>query len=110
MKCLISSNWLYKNYKKNNIILLDCSWYMHNVQRSGYKDYKLEHLPNSHFIDIDHISDKKNDLPHMIPQKNISKTIRTILKNYLMFVLVTSYQILFFHPQQLFMEILEKII
>jgi len=42
---------------------------MHNVQRSGYKDYKLEHLPNSHFIDIDHISDKNNDLPHMIPQK-----------------------------------------
>ena len=61
---LIETNELEKNLKKYKII--DCSWHMPQTLRNGFKEYKIKHIPNSIFFDLDKNSKKKTDLPHML--------------------------------------------
>ena len=64
---LVSTNWLSKNIEK--VKILDASWHMPNTNRNGHKEYKKEHIKNSIFFDIDKFSNKKTDLPHMLPDE-----------------------------------------
>lgn len=64
---LISTEWLYKNIKKVKII--DSSWHLPKEKRDALNEYKKEHIEGSIFFDIDKYSDKKSDLPHMLPSK-----------------------------------------
>ncbi len=58
----------YKNKKwKNNLVIFDASWYLPNQNRNSYEEFKIKHIPKSIFFDIDEISDKDSNLPHMIP-------------------------------------------
>ena len=61
---LIETNELEKNLKKYKII--DCSWHMPQTLRNGFKEYKIKHIPNSIFFDLDKNSKKETDLPHML--------------------------------------------
>ena len=72
------ASWLKKNLYKKNIKIIDASWYLPNVNRNAYKEYKNGHIENALFFDIDRICDKKTHLPHMLPsakkfEKEISK-------------------------------------
>ena len=72
------ASWLKKNLHKKNIKIIDASWYLPNVNRDAYKEYKNGHIENALFFDIDRICDKKTHLPHMLPsakkfEKEISK-------------------------------------
>ena len=59
---------LYKNGKwKNNIVIFDSSWYLPNLKRNAFNEYQKQHIPNTLFFDIDEISNKKSNLPHMAP-------------------------------------------
>ena len=64
---LVSTEWLERNISKVRII--DSSWHMPNILRNGYEEYKREHIKNAIFFDIDKFSNKKSDLPHMLPDK-----------------------------------------
>ena len=65
---LISTEWLNKNHSKVKII--DASWHMPNTKRIAYAEYKEQHIKNAIFFDIDKFSDKKTELPHMLPGEN----------------------------------------
>ena len=70
------ASWLKKNLHKKNIKIIDASWYLPNVNRDAYKEYKNGHIENALFFDIDRICDKKTYLPHMLPSvKNFEKEI-----------------------------------
>ena len=71
MKNLVSTNWLFNNLNNPNIIILDCSWYLPSENIKGKKEYLEEHLPGSHYFDIDKISDIKSKFPHMLPTAEI---------------------------------------
>ena len=73
---LVSTDWLEKNI--NKVKILDASWHMPNSKRNGYEEYKKEHIKNSIFFDIDNFSNKKNNLPHMLPD---SKEWEEIVSN-----------------------------
>jgi len=45
---------------------LDGSWHM-NKARSGVKEFANERIPTAGFFDIDEVSDKGTNLPHMLP-------------------------------------------
>ena len=62
---LIETEWLASNLDK--VIVLDGSWYLPAQNRNPKKEFEESHIPGSQFFDIDLISDKKNPLPHMIP-------------------------------------------
>jgi thiosulfate/3-mercaptopyruvate sulfurtransferase len=51
----------------SEILILDASWHMPATGKDAYEDYLKEHIPGAVFFDIDAISDKKTDLPHMLP-------------------------------------------
>ena len=82
VKLLITAQELSKFYKnnkwQNDIIIFDASWYLPNVNRNPKAEYKNRHIPKALYFDIDEISDKGTELPHMIPSvkefnKNLNK-------------------------------------
>ena len=67
MNQLVSTEWLEKNIK--TVKILDASWHLPNVNRNPFEEYKLNHIPNSIFFDIDKNSNQETSLPHMLPSK-----------------------------------------
>ena len=65
---LVESDWLEKNLKKVKII--DCSWHMPQTKRDGFKEYKIQHIQNAIFFDLDDNSKKDTNLPHMLVEIN----------------------------------------
>ena len=65
---LVDTNWLEENINKVKII--DSSWHMPQVKRSGLEEYTKEHIPNAIFFDLDKNSKINTDLPHMLTDTN----------------------------------------
>ena len=61
---LVTTKWLKDNLDKVKII--DSSWHMPQTKRNGFEEYKIRHIPNSIFFDLDSNSNKKTNLPHML--------------------------------------------
>ena len=61
---LIETEWLDKNLR--DVKIIDCSWHMAQTQRNGFEEYKLQHIPNAIFFDLDKNSNKDTNLPHML--------------------------------------------
>tara|TARA_B100001996_G_scaffold67146_2_gene48825 strand:- start:998 stop:1822 length:825 start_codon:yes stop_codon:yes gene_type:complete len=64
---LVSTDWLEKNI--NDVIILDASWHMPNSKRNAYEEFNKEHIKNAIFFDIEKFSNKKTELPHMLPNE-----------------------------------------
>ena len=54
---LVETDWLVEN--SYNVKIIDCSWHMPQTQRNGLEEYKIKHIPNSIFFDLDNNSKKK---------------------------------------------------
>ena len=54
---------------------MDASWHLPNSNRKAKDEYKLNHIENSIFFDIDKYSNDKTSLPHMLPDKDDWNTI-----------------------------------
>ena len=65
---LVETDWLEKNL--DHVKIIDCSWHMPQTKRSGLEEYKIKHIPNSIFFDLDKNSRKETDLPHMLVSLN----------------------------------------
>ena len=65
MNQLVSTEWLNKNL--NKVRILDASWHLPNIDRNAFEEYKLNHITNSNFFDINKNSNQKTSLPHMLP-------------------------------------------
>ena len=73
MKHLVSTDWLEQNLEK--VRVLDGSWHLPNVNRNSLNEFKLTHIKNANFFDIDKNSNKESGLPHMLPEKKDWETI-----------------------------------
>jgi len=64
---LVTPEWLRDNLSSCKV--LDCSWYLlpQMAPRDAHKEFEAKRIPSSLFFDIDVISDKTSDLPHMMP-------------------------------------------
>ena len=67
MRQLVSTKWLEENIEK--VKILDASWHLPNSTRSAEEEFKLNHIKNSLFFDIDKYSNQTSSLPHMLPSK-----------------------------------------
>ena len=65
---IVSTEWLSKNH--SNVKIIDSSWHMPSSGRNGFQEYNKQHIENSIFFDIDKNSNKKNKLPHMLPEQH----------------------------------------
>ncbi|WMV40104.1 hypothetical protein MTR67_033489 [Solanum verrucosum] len=66
---VVSVDWLHENLKQPDIKVLDASWYMPNEQRNPLQEYQVAHIPGALFFDVDGISDRTTNLPHMLPSE-----------------------------------------
>ena len=65
---LVETDWLEKNI--SSVKIIDCSWHMPQTKRSGLKEYKNQHIPDSIFFDLDANSKKEINLPNMLVDQN----------------------------------------
>ncbi|WP_170405963.1 3-mercaptopyruvate sulfurtransferase [Ruegeria arenilitoris] len=66
-KTLVSTEWLAAHIKDPDLRILDGSWYLPQQGRNAKAEYDEAHIPGARFFDIDEISDRRSDLPHMAP-------------------------------------------
>ncbi|MDI4656235.1 sulfurtransferase [Xanthobacter autotrophicus] len=64
---LVSTEWLAEHLEAPDVKILDCTWLHESSNMDGRTQYRGRHLPGSVHFDIDHVADKSNPLPHMIP-------------------------------------------
>jgi len=65
---LVETEWLEKNL--SNVKIIDCSWHMPQIKRNGFDEYKINHIPEAIFFDLDFNSKKNIKLPHMLVDIN----------------------------------------
>ncbi|WP_169195721.1 3-mercaptopyruvate sulfurtransferase [Devosia sp. MC1541] len=63
----VTTDWLAAHLEDDNLVIVDASWHMPNVSRDAQAEFREGHIPGAVFFDIDAISDKSTDLPHMLP-------------------------------------------
>lgn len=63
---LVSTDWLAKHLDPD-LRVADASWYLQSAGRNARAEYEAAHIPGAVFFDIDAISDKHTELPHMLP-------------------------------------------
>jgi len=66
-EALVSTEWLAEHLTDPDIRILDCTWHHASTNLDGRTQYRGRHLPGSVHFDIDHLADKSNPLPHMLP-------------------------------------------
>lgn len=66
-EALVSTEWLASHLSDPNLRILDCTWHHASTNLDGRTQYRGRHLPGSVHFDIDHVADKSNPLPHMLP-------------------------------------------
>ena len=66
-KLLVSTEWLASHLNAPDVKILDATWRLPGVGGDPKTDYDAAHIAGARFFDIDDISDKTSDLPHMLP-------------------------------------------
>ena len=66
-EALVSTEWLAEHISDPDLRILDCTWHHVSTNLDGRTQYRGRHLPGSVHFDIDHVSDKSSQLPHMLP-------------------------------------------
>jgi thiosulfate/3-mercaptopyruvate sulfurtransferase len=64
---LVGTAWLAEHLADPDVRILDCTWHHASTNLDGRTQYRGRHLPGSVHFDIDHVADKSNPLPHMLP-------------------------------------------
>jgi thiosulfate/3-mercaptopyruvate sulfurtransferase len=64
---LVSTAWLAERLSRDDVRILDGSWWMPAENRDPRAEYLQGHIPSAVFFDIDTIAERTVDLPHMLP-------------------------------------------
>ncbi len=64
---VVSTEWLAANLGRADLLVFDCTKYLPNQPGDPKAEFLERHLPGARYFDIDDISDKDTDLPHMVP-------------------------------------------
>ncbi len=65
----VSTDWLAAHL--GDVVVIDGSWHLPTLGRSGRAEYDAAHIPGAVFFDIDAIADTANPLPHMLPSPEV---------------------------------------
>ena len=70
MQELISAKFALENlYNEPNVVFIDSTFHLPNSGRKALQEFNKCHIPNARFFDINQISDKSSDFPHMLPNE-----------------------------------------
>ena len=51
-------------------VVLDCTWFMPNVARDAFAEFKKSRIPGARFFNLDEVTDKSSPYPHMLPSSD----------------------------------------
>ncbi len=68
MSVFVTTEWLAENLQAPDLVIVDATWFLPPTDREGKAEYLERHIPGAVFFDLEGISDKTSDLPHMLPQ------------------------------------------
>jgi thiosulfate/3-mercaptopyruvate sulfurtransferase len=63
----VSTAWLSANLTRDDVGVVDASWYLPTMNRDGKAEYAQRHISKAVHFDIDAVRDPANPLPHMMP-------------------------------------------
>jgi len=66
-RLLVSTDWLAAHLAAPDLRIVDGSWHLPDAGRDPLAEYAAAHIPGARFFDIDEISDRQSNLPHMAP-------------------------------------------
>lgn len=66
-RVLVSTEWLAAHLNDPDLRIIDATWFL-EPGRDARAEYMDAHIPGARFFDLDEISDKRSELPHMAPQ------------------------------------------
>lgn len=76
---LIDTETLSRLMSAPDVRVVDATWFLPNVNRSGRKEYEACHIPGAVYFDIDEICDSDTKLPHMLPSpEKFSSRVRKL--------------------------------
>lgn len=64
---LVSTEWLAQHLDDPKVVILDCNWYLPELNKQGIDDYRAGHIPGARFFDLNVISDKASPYINMLP-------------------------------------------
>lgn len=64
---IISAKALQAALGTCNLVLLDATYYLPNEDKDAKAIFAAAHIPGTRFFDVDAITDRSSDLPHMLP-------------------------------------------
>lgn len=64
---LVSPAELEPRLGREELVVLDASWYLPNAGRDAAAEYRAARIPGARFFDISRVVDPSTDLPHMAP-------------------------------------------
>lgn len=64
---LVTTDWLAERLGDPALRIVDATWYLPGVDRSGRDEFAERHIPGAVFWDLDQIADPASLLPHMLP-------------------------------------------
>jgi len=64
---LVSTEWLAAHLDAPDVVVVDGSYYLPTQKRDAREEYLTAHIPGAVFFDVDEVSDKTSNLPHMLP-------------------------------------------
>jgi thiosulfate/3-mercaptopyruvate sulfurtransferase len=64
---LVTPDWLNASLERDDVKVVDASWYLPAQNRDAKAEYADAHIPGAVYFDIDAIADHTSDLPHMLP-------------------------------------------
>jgi thiosulfate/3-mercaptopyruvate sulfurtransferase len=77
---LVSVDWLHQHLNHSDLLVLDGSFFMPDVERDGRLEWFDERIPGALFFDFDReICDRSSDLPHMMPSvEDFQKSVQNL--------------------------------
>ena len=68
---LVTTQWLAENLRAANQRIVDCSWYLPEIDRDAQAEYQAQHVPGAVRFDIDEIADRSRPGAHMLPSVEV---------------------------------------
>jgi thiosulfate/3-mercaptopyruvate sulfurtransferase len=64
---LVTTDWLALRLSASDLVIVDGSYFLPNVNRDADAEYLAGHIPGAVRFDLDAVSDHSNRLPHILP-------------------------------------------
>jgi thiosulfate/3-mercaptopyruvate sulfurtransferase len=65
---LVTTEWLAEHLRDSRVRIVDGTYFLPNVPRDARAEFAERHIPGAVAFDIDEIKDRRNPLPHMLPE------------------------------------------